>query len=660
MELERRLGAIMFADFVGYTRLSQKNESIAIQLLYEERKLLRTAFTQYGGKEIKTIGDGFLVEFSSALDAVRCAVAIQSSVRQRNVSSETDESILVRIGIHVGDIIHSEGDILGDAVNVASRIEPLAEPGGICISNVVYSHLRNKIENPIISLGQMKLKNVELPMEVFKIVVTPWQKEGTEAVATQVSLDDQQRIAVLPMTNMSSESDDYFSDGMTEELISTISTISGLHVISRTSVMKYKNTNKGIPEIGSELNVGSILEGSVRKAGNQVRITVQLINARTDVHIWSQTYDRDFVDIFGIQSDIAKQVSETLKVKLPPIEKKLIEKTPTTNGDSHNLYLKGRYHWHKRTERDLRTAIEYFEGAIKIDPDYALAYVGLADCYIGLCDEGCLDAQEAFYKIEPLVQKALSLDEKLPEAHATMALLKQDYEWKWDEAEKGFRRAIELNPNWSDVCHSYAVHLALRGRFEQAIKEIKRAEELDPYSIGIHNCAAATYRDCGKLEYAIAECKTILEIDPNFVPAIRKLGLVHLEESKLEEGLKEMERCVELSHGSALAKSYLAYAYGVAGRTAEARSIISELEQTSTSQYVSPFNLAIAYSGLKDKEMAIYWLQKAYEQRTSTMNIIKIDHGFDFLRSDPRFLDIQRKIGLLDDQESEESRASRA
>jgi tetratricopeptide (TPR) repeat protein len=188
----------------------------------------------------------------------------------------------------------------------------------------------------------------------------------------------------------------------------------------------------------------------------------------------------------------------------------------------------------------------------------------------------------------------------------------------------------------------------LRGRFEQAIKEIKRAEELDPYSIGIHNCAAATYRDYGKLESAIAECKTILEIEPNFVPAIRKLGLVHLEESKLEEGLREMERCVELSEGSVLAKSYLAYAYGLAGRAVEARSLISELEQASASQYVSPFNLAIAYSGLKDREMTIYWLQKAYEQRTSTMNIIKIDRGFDFLRSDPRFLDIQKKIGLLD------------
>lgn len=649
MELERKLSAIMFVDLVGYTKLSQENEAFAIRLLYEERKLLRAAFDRYHGKEIKSIGDGFLVEFSSTLDAVKCAVAIQSSVRQRNVvvaSSESGEPIQVRIGLHAGDVIHSEGDVLGDAVNVASRIEPLAEPGGICISDVVYNHLRNKIENPVVSLGRIHLKNVEHPMEVFKVVVTPWIKGSEAPEVHALPTPDERRLAVLPMTNMSSESDEYFSDGMTEELISTISTLSGLHVISRTSVMKYKDTVKSVVEIGRELKVGSILEGSVRRAGTRVRITVQLINARTDEHVWSQSYDRDYVDVFGIQSDIAKQVSEVLKVKIPATEKQLIEKNPTANRDAHNFYLKGRFHWNRGTERDLREAMKCFEEAIKIDPDYALSYVGLADCYLGLCDEGCLDAKETFDKVEPLLRKALFLDENLPEAHATIALLKQNYEWKWDEAERGFKRAIELNPNWSDVCHSYAVHLALRGRFEQAIKEIKRAEELDPYSVGIHNCAAATYRDYGKLELAIAECMTILEIDPNFVPAIRKMGLIYLEQSKIEQGLREMERCVELSHGSVFTKSYLAYAYGVAGRINDARSIISELERAS--QYVSPFNLAIAYSGLKDKEATINWLQKAYEQKTSTMNIIKIDHAFEFLRSDPRYLEIVKGMGLSD------------
>ena len=647
-ERHRKLAAIMFTDIVGYTALAQKNESLAMQSLSEMRKVLRATFSEHGGIEIKTIGDAFLVEFSSALEAARCAVAIQSAMRGRNVASTTGDSIQVRIGIHAGDVIQSENDIFGDAVNLASRIEPLAEPGGICISEQVYHDVRNKLTNPLVSLGRVQLKSVELPMEIFKVIVTPWEERSAYAPPAKIAsgaLLDKGRIAILPMINMSGDSDEYFSDGMTEELISTACTISGLRVISRTSVTNYKNTSKKIPEIGMELNVGSILEGSVRRAGNTVRITVQLIDVKTDEHIWSQVYDKNLEDVFAIQGDIAKQVSEALKVSLLATEKQMIEKKPTRDADAHDLYLKGRYHWHKGTEEELRSAIQHFERAIEIDSDYALAYVGIADCYNALCEEGCLDAKEAYLKMEPLVRRALELDDKLPEAHATMALLLQDYQWNWEAAEKGFRRAIELNPNLSDVCHSYAVHLATRGRFVQAITEIKRAEELDPYSVGIRNCAAATYRFSRNFESAIEECKTILEIDPNFVPAITKLGMVYLQKSMFD-GVEEIEKAVELSHGGVRAKSYLAFAYGIVGRKNDAMAVISELEQSSGRQYVSPFNLAIAYAGLKETEATIKWLLKAYEQHASTVSIIKIDPAFDFLRSDPRFIDLQRKIGL--------------
>jgi adenylate cyclase len=648
---QRRLAAIMFADIVGYTALAQKNEALAMQVLNEERRLLRTAFAEHGGAEIKTIGDAFLVEFPSALEAVRCSVAIQSAIRHRNVASTSPESIHVRIGIHAGDVMHSENDILGDAVNVASRIEPLAEPGGICFSEQVYHDVRNKLENPIVSMGEVRLKNVELPMEIFKVVVTPWETGSLASPSVTVPRSlpfDTRRVAVLPMTNMSGESDEYFSDGMTEELISTVCTISGLRVISRTSAMKYKNTTKSIPEIGKELNAGSILEGSVRKAGNVVRITVQLIDVRTDEHVWSQVYDKSLEDVFAIQSDIAKQVSEALKVNLLAAEKQLIERTPTRDADAHDLYLKGRYHWRKGTEEELRNGIKHFERAIEIDPKYASAYVGLADCYIGLCDEGCLEAKEAYLKIEPLVRKALELDDKLPEAHATMALLLQDYQWNWDGAEKGFRRAVELNPNWSIVCQSYGVHLALRGRFLQAITEIKRAEELDPYSIDIHDCAAEIYRCANNSESAIEECTRMLELDPNFVPAFVKLGKTYLQKSMFEEGLKAMEKASELSHGGLLVKSWLAYAYGVVGRKDDARAMIAKLEQSSASTYVSPYNLAIANAGLKDVDATIEWLLKAYDQHTSTVVHIKADPIFDFLRSDSRFVELQRKIGFIE------------
>lgn len=640
----------MFADVVGYTALAQKNEALAMEILAEERKLLRAAFAEHGGTEIKTIGDAFLVEFPSALEAVKCAVAMQSAIRHRNIASTSPESILVRIGIHAGDVIHSENDILGDAVNIASRIEPLAEPGGICVSEQVYHDIRNKLGNPMVSLGEVRLKNVEFPMEIFKVVVTPWEKQSGAVSPTisYTSLLDTKRVVVLPMTNMSSGSDEYFSDGMTEELISTVCTISGLHVISRTSAMKYKNTAKSIPEIGKELNAGSMLEGSVRRSGNRVRITIQLIDVNTDEHIWSQAYDRNLEDVFAIQSDIAKQVSDALKVNLLAAEKLLIDKTPTKDAAAHDLYLQGRYHWRKGTEEELRNAIRYFERAVEIDRNYASAYVGLADCYIGLCDEGCLNPKEAYQKIEPLVRKALELDDKLPEAHATMALLLQDYQWNWEGAERGFRRAVELNPNWSIVCQSYGVHLAIRGRFMQAITEIKRAEELDPYSIDIHDCAAEIYRCANHADSAIEECTRMLELDPSFVPAYVKLGKTYLQKSMLEEGLNAMEKAFELSHGGLLVKSWLAYAYGVVGRKDDAEAIIAELEQNSAGRYVSPFNIAIVYAGLKDADATIRWLLKAYDHHTSTISKIKVDPMFDFIRSDSRFVELQGKLGLTE------------
>ncbi|HZW84441.1 MAG TPA: adenylate/guanylate cyclase domain-containing protein [Nitrososphaerales archaeon] len=650
-ESARRLAAIMFTDVVGYTSLAQKDEANAMQVLKEERSLLRGAFSKHGGVEIKTIGDAFLVEFPSALEAARCAVAIQSAIRNRNEAAASPEPIQVRIGVHVGDVIHSEDDILGDAVNVASRIEPMAEPGGICITEQVFHDVRNKLENPIVSLGRIRLKNVDLPVEIYKVIVTPWEKSSTtsrDAAHQRSLMFDSHRVAILPMTNMSSEPDEYFSDGMTEELISAICTISGLRVISRTSAMTYKNTTKSIPEIGKELNVGSIIEGSVRKSGDRVRITVQLIDVGKDEHLWSHVYDRSLEDVFEIQSDIAREVSEGLKVSLPVAEKQVIERTPTKDAKAHDLFLKGRYHQRKGTEEELRTAAIHYEQAIRTDPNYASAYVGLADCYIGLCDDGCLEPKEAYAKVEPLVKKALELDDKLPEAHATMAHLTQFYQWDWDVAEKGFRHAIELNPNWSNICQSYGVHLALRGRFLQAITEIKRAEELDPYSIDLHDCAAEIYRVANNPDSAIEECNRMLELDPSFVPAFVKLGKTYLQKSMFDQGLKAMEMASELSHGGLLARSYLAYAYGVVGRKDSARALISELEGISAKRYVSPFNLAIAYSGLRDPDMTMYWLLKAYDQHSIGVTKVKVDPIFDFLRSDSRFADLQRKIGLVE------------
>ena len=633
----------MFTDIVGYTALTQKNESLALQILAENRKILRSLFRKYNGVEIKTIGDAFLVEFPSVLEAVQCGIATQRELEERRTAKTLADAVQMRIGIHVGDVVHTENDIYGDAVNIASRIETMAEPGGICVSAQVFEQVKNKVECPIISMGRKELKNVQLPAEVYR-VVTPWEKDASKY---RTGLLDRRRVALLPLRNLSPDpGDEYFSDGVTEEIISAICTINSLRVISRTSSMKYKGTDKSIPEIGRELDAGSILEGSVRKAGNRVRVMVELIDVCTDEHVWSKTYDKELVDIFAIQADIAKQIAEALKVSLLATERMLIERKSTMDTEAHELYLKGRFHWHKGTEAELRKAIGFFELATKRDPSYALPYVGIADSYIELSAQGCVTSDEAFQKAKALVMKALELDDLVPEAHATLANLLQDYDWDWDGAERRFMRALDLNPNWSVVCHSYAVHLALRGRFEQAVAQVKRAEELDPFDIGVHDCAAETYRVSNNLESAMNECSKELEIDPKFVPAYIKLGKIYIQKSDPDAGISMMRKALEISGGSTLCKAYLAYALGSAGSIEEAKGLIDELLEAAKERYVSAFTIAVAYTGLGDRDSTLYWLERALDQRAGGLFKINVDPMFDELRNEPRFKELLHKLGF--------------
>ena len=304
---ERRLEAIMFTDVVGYTHLSQANESLALELLEEHQRLLRPTFIAHGGTEVKTMGDAFLVEFRSALDAVVCAVEMQERMADRNSATAPSRKLEMRIGIHVGDVVHGAEDIYGDAVNVASRIEPLAEPGGVCISQQVFDQIRNKTEFKIDKVGEVRLKNVDLPLGVYKISTGASRGSGDEPAGPR------DRLAVLPFVNISPDpNDEYFADGLTEELISKLSEIKGLKVIARTSVMSYKRKEKKVSEIAAELGVGSIIEGSVRKAGDRIRISVQLIDPHTEEHLWSSNYDNKLDDIFAIQSDVASRVAASL------------------------------------------------------------------------------------------------------------------------------------------------------------------------------------------------------------------------------------------------------------------------------------------------------------------------------------------------------------
>jgi adenylate cyclase len=341
---KRRLTAIMFTDMIGYTALGQRNESLSLALVQEQRKLTRPILAGHRGREVKTMGDAFLIEFPNALDAIRCAYDIQRATREFNFSFPDDKRIHLRIGVHLGDVVSggSKGDISGDAVNIASRIEPLAEDGGVCLTRDVYSQVNKKFDIPLESLGLKLLKNVETPIEVYKIVM-PWEEKISQSPRFGKS-----RIAVLPFVNMSQEpKDEYFADGMTEELISSLSTISGVKVIARTSVIGYKNQVKKAREIGMELGVGAMLEGKVRKDGHKVRITAQLIDARTEEHLWSANYDRMLDDIFEIQSDVAAKVASSLSALVLPLG----EKKDTQDLDAYTLYLKALQLIHQNTGR---------------------------------------------------------------------------------------------------------------------------------------------------------------------------------------------------------------------------------------------------------------------------------------------------------------------
>ena len=636
----RRLAAIMFTDMVGYTALGQRNESLSLALVEEQRKLIRPILGRHSGKEIKTMGDAFLVEFPSALDAVRCAYDIQRATREFNISLPDEKRIHLRVGVHLGDVVESRGDISGDAVNVASRIEPLAEDGGVCVTRQVYDHIQNKFELKLASLGVKPLKNVSIPIEVYKMMM-PWYNEK----AGQVAHLDKKRIAVLPFANISPDpADEYFADGLTEELIGTISKMRELSVISRTSVMQYKDKSKPIPEIGGELNAGTILEGSVRKAGNRVRVSIQMIEATEDKHLWAENYDREIQDIFSVQSDIASRVADALKVELLAGEKKGIGKVLTNSVEAHNLYLKGVYHLNRGSPSDVERAIEYFELACEQDPGFALAYTMVAYCYVIIAGES-MPAQEAFPKAKDFLARALSLDEGLAEAHNVQAMIANQYDWDWAATERSFKEAVSLNPSLAEGHVFYAWFLAVMGRFDEAISEATRAHELDPVSPFTDQICGVVYWMAGKNDRARELFTRILEIYPNFARAHLLLALINAMESKTEEAVKEADRTISISD-EALFREFQAQVYALVGLKEKSREIVNGLLSKKFKGYTSPKQIGLVYYMLGEKDSGYQWTQKAYEARDVSLPMMNKWPTENVAREDPRFIELLNRMKL--------------
>jgi adenylate cyclase len=634
--VDRRLAAIMFTDTVGFTNLGQKDESLMLRLLDEQRASVRPILSMHRGREVKTTGDGFLVEFASALDAVRCALEIQSSLRTLNRERAEGEQILVRIGIHLGDVIHQGTDVAGDAVNLASRIEPLASAGGICVTREVYDSVVNKVECEFESLGTPALKNVSLAVEVYQ-VSGMGRRVSKQAAATL----RKERIAVLPFVNISQDkSDEFFSDGMTEEMISAISKTPGLRVIARTSVMKYRGATKAISEVGRELGVGSVVEGSVRKSGDKVRISVQLVDSTTEEPKWSQEYDRDIRDIFAIQSDVARNVAEALKQQVLGAG----TLRPPSNMEAYIDYLRGRQAWNRRTEDGLKEAIGFFQKALSADGDYARAYSGLADSYATLALLEIAAPNDVYPKAKEAVGKALALDPQLVEAHTSLGLIRFQYDWDWKGAEAEFLEAIRINPSYAPAHHYFADYLKAMGRFDEALSEIAKAQELDPLNLAINTGVGHVLYLSRQYDKAIDQYRNAVGLDPNFMLTHIWFGRPYLEKGMYSEAISELETAVRLSGEGTLALAMLGHGLASAGRNEDAKKILEKLVDRSKTRYVPSYWIAVVYNGFRDREQVIPWLMRALEERSSWLVWAKVEPRFDWLRGDASFESIIRKM----------------
>src|SRR3954454_11827097 len=470
----RQLAAIMFSDMYGYTALMQQNEQLAKDKRRRLKEVLEASVSGYNGKILQYYGDGALSIFSSAIDRVNCAVEIQQTLQQ-------EPKVELRIGIHIGDISIEEETIYGDGVNLASRIESLAVSGSIFISEKVFDEIKNQENLTAREMGYFELKNVVRPIRIFAIdnkgIVVP-TRDALKGKTRQPS----NRLAVLPFVNMSADPEnEYFSDGITEELLNALTKVDGLQVTSRTSAFAFKGKNNDIREIGIQLNVDRILEGSVRKAGNRVRITAQLINATDGYHIWSENYDRNLTDIFEVQDEISSIIANKLRENLTVrAHEDTLVKAPTQNLEAYTLYLKGLYFYNKITPDDTKKAIACFEKAMTLAPDYAQAYAMTAACYAYLGATGQMQPDAAFEVVHKYSDKALQLDSTLAIGYVAKGWAYLFYDWKWKQAYESLIKAIELNPATTSAYFLLSFYYLSTGRKKEAVDIMEKALQIDP------------------------------------------------------------------------------------------------------------------------------------------------------------------------------------
>jgi len=688
--LRLEIGHVLFIDLVGYSKL----------LIDEQKERLREltdvvlATRQVGeatNEELVRLptGDGMALVFRNSLEEpAQCALDIARALKEH-------PQIQVRMGIHSGPVskvtdLNGRTNIAGAGINLAQRVMDCGDAGHILLSRHVVEDLAQyrQWSQRLHDLGECEVKhgiklslanlfgddfgNAAVPAKLagattqrkatgsFRIglaiaavlllvagIIFFRLKSGANFSRIRSAEAPPKSIAVLPFDNLSRDPENaYFSEGIQDEILTRLAKTAELKVISRTSTQRFKSSPDNLPQIAQQLGVENILEGSVQKPGDQVRVNVQLIHAATDTHLWAETYDRKLTDVFAVESEIAKAIAERLKANLTGTAEHVLASRPTENPEAHQLYMKGRYFWNKRTTENLKKAIDYFEQAIGKDPAYALAYSGLADVHAVLPYYAATPPKDDAQKALAAARKAVELDESLAEAHTSLAnalVLNLQFSASLPE----FERAIEQNPNYATAHHWYGEQLQNEGQFDEAVAELRRAQELDPLSLVINCVLGSTLAVAGRNDEAMKQLRKTMEMDPTFDLTPWFLGQVYEDKGQLVEAITQYEKATQLNPDPAVQAS-LARAYALAGRKQEARKILESLTTASRQRYIPAYSLAVIYLSLGDKEETLRLLEKSYEDRapfdTGVFGSVKVDRRLDPLRGEPRFEALVRKM----------------
>jgi adenylate cyclase len=682
MPQSRQLAAIMFTDIVGYTALMGNDEQHAFTLLNKNRQLQKPIIAEFDGRWIKELGDGTMASFNTVSDAVNAAIKIQEACKEAN-------DFQLRIGIHQGEVVFENDDVFGDAVNIAARIQAAANPGCIFISETVNHNISNKKEIKTQYVKEAALKNVSLPVKMYQVLTS-----GSEAIASNpsekvslpnagnrnvypakrtwklfsitaivialalaayflyhrkpayVPVETERSIAVLPFVNMSNDTEqEYFSDGISEEIINVLAQVPALKVIGRTSSFAFKGKNQDLKVIGEQLKVSYILEGSVRRSGNKLRVTAQLINAADGYHLYSETFDRELENIFAIQDDISLAILNAIKIKLFGLEKKTVLKKYTDNVEAYQLYLQGRFHMNKFTPDGFLKAIEYFDAAIVIDSMYAIAFADKAFCYMNLFSWNWAPPDKCLPQAIQAANKSLELDDEIAESHLNVGRIKLHFEWKVREAQIEFKKALAINPNNAEVHVQLGFCAALLGNNKEAIEHASIADRLDPFSLLNLTYIGIIYWAVGDPDKQLAIGKRLVDMAPNFPSGHLRVGSSNWLFKKYEEAITEMELAVklnpDLNNLSALGSTY-----GLMGKKMKAREVIEKMKKIEGADIVGNTYTGGVYGAIDEWDTAFQYYDKAIENRENRILWVKFDLKYlQIDMKDPRVLRLFEKMG---------------